>query len=716
MSEHVSFLLQLGLLVALARLCGELLNRFKQPPVLGELLAGMLLGPTVLGAVAPEFQNILFGQTAGTTWVANLGLVLLMLLTGLETDVRTMRDLGRAALTVSLFGLLLPFGLGIWLGYGVELSEGGNRLNLCLFLGVAMAVSAMPVIAKILIDLGLIRRNFAVITLSAAVVDDTVGWVALALISGLVTAGAFDAGQLGLTLLYLAGFLLAARYLLYPLLRTGLPRLDHVWHLPGSELVLIFFVTLICAAATEAMHVHAVFGAFVAGMVLRQCPTLRTENFHKLEQITLSMFSPLFFGLVGLEVNLWHLSGVGLLMWVCFLALAGKLLGCLLGGLLGRMGFWESLAVGMGMSARGAVGLVVAKIGKDLGILNDEMFSVIVVMSILTSFIAPLGLRAMMSKLKPSEEERLRERGSTERFMPAGALRILVLAGGGGNAGLGCHLAARMCGSEGDRATVLRVQTGSPSGWDRLFFWRPRKATVDENRYKDELRRAAGAHAKRLDFQNRSLQGTLIDTILEEASRGYQFIVVGASGHRHPMYDPFLTELIRRSTCHVLVVRTGLGGTPTEAGFGRLLVPTNGSYFGDAAFECAARYARAERTRISLLFVTESSARHPLLPSTEGDGPSEHGRDMMRVTLQQQYAERIGEQVVLDCHVRESQSMVTGLVEQIDRGAYDLVMMGAGAKDMVEKLSLGPNIEAALDEVSCAMVVVIPKVGSSAGH
>ncbi|MBE7463763.1 MAG: cation:proton antiporter [Planctomycetes bacterium] len=716
MSEHVAFLLQIALVIALARLCGELLNRIKQPPVLGELLAGMLLGPTGLGAVAPEWQQTLFGNASGTAWVANLGLVLLMLLTGLETDVRTMRNLGRAAFTVSLCGLLIPFGLGAWLGYGIELAPEASRLNLCLFLGVAMAVSAMPVIAKILIDLGLIRRNFAVITLSAAVVDDTVGWVALALISGLVTAGAFDAAQLGMTMLYLTGFLLAARYVMYPLLRAGLPRLDHLWHLSGSELVLIVFVTLLCAAATEAMHVHAVFGAFVAGMVLRQCPTLRAENFHKLEQITLSMFSPLFFGLVGLEVNLWELQGGRLLILVCVLALVGKLAGCLVGGLLGRMGLWESLAVGVGMSARGAVGLVVAKIGKDLGILDEELFSVIVVMSLLTSFIAPLGLRAILGKLKPSEEERLRERGSTERFMPSGALRMLVLAGGGGNAELGCHLAARMCGGEGDRVTVLRVQTGSPPWWRALQFWLPKAEAVNEQTYLKELRAAAGSAAERLNFQNRPMKGSVLETVLEEAARGYQFIVVGASGHRHPMFDPFLTELIRRSPCHVLVVRNSLGGTPADGGFKRLLVPTNGSYFGDAAFECAARYAREEQPRISLLFITESSSRHPLLPSAVLDRTSEHGRDMMRVTLQQQYAERVSDPALLDCHVRDSQSMVTGLVEQVDRGAYDLVVMGAAAKALVERLSLGPNIEAALEEVTCATVVVIPKVGAASGH
>ncbi|MCZ7645762.1 MAG: cation:proton antiporter [Planctomycetota bacterium] len=713
MSPQAALLIQMALLLALARLLGEWLGRLKQPPVLGELLAGALLGPTVLGWALPEAHAAVFANVGGLESIAQLGLVMLMLLTGLETDVRTMRDLGRAAFTVSLFGLLVPFALGIALGAMLEPPASATRLNLSLFLGVAMAVSAMPVIAKILIDLGLIRRNFAVITLSAAVVDDTVGWIALAVISGLVTAGAFEVSGLLKTLAWLALFLLAARVALYPALRRGLELADRWTRLPGSDLVFVFGATLLCAAATEAIHVHAVFGAFVAGMVLRQCPTLRAENCHKLELITLSLFSPLFFGLVGLEVNLRELKSPGLLAAVCGLALAGKLAGCWLGGLLGRLTGWESLAIGMGMSARGAVGLVVAKIGKDLRILDEELFSAIVVMSILTSFLAPLGLRLLQSRLRPNEEELAREKGSAGRFMPSGALRVLVLAGGGVNAKAGGQLAARLCAAPGDRATVLRVRTGEARWWERLLFWRRAPRRIDEERYFQDLKQAAGAEAARLEFRSVAEQDSVLETVLAEAARGYHFVVVGASGHRHPIHDPFLTQLIRRAPCHVVIVR---GEPAREAGgFERALVPTDGSYFGEAAFEWAARYASAGRTRISVLYVTESSPRNPLLPAAALDPAHAHGQDMLRITLQQNYAERLADPARLDCHVRESQSMVEGLVEQVQQGSYDLVVLGAAAKTLTERLSLGSNIEAALETLPCAVAVVIPRMGSESG-
>ena len=458
MNENVAFLLQLALILGLARFLGEVMRRFNQPPVLGELLAGIVLGPSLLGLVWPEASHLIFHNTAKLESLSLVGLVLLMLLTGLETDVRVMRHMGRAAFMASTFGILIPFASGLLLGQFLDDSHVlKGRIPLMLFLATAMGISAMPVIAKILIDLNLVKRDFGILTLSAAVVDDTIGWMVLAVISRLVVTGEVEMWEVLQTLGMLAGFLLVARYGLFELMRKILQRTDHLLHLPGGELVLIVVTTLFCAAATEAIHIHAVFGAFVAGVIFRQCPTLNAEHLNRLESVTLSLFAPLFFGAVGLRVDFTQLQGFWLPAAVIGIAISGKVVGCYIGGLLGRLPNWTAVALGFCMSARGAMELVVAKIGNDLGILTTELYSCIVLMAVVTSFLAPILLRLIAQKIPVSEEERLRERTSEGGFVASGQLKILVPVSGGRNALLGCHLASHLCRSEGDRCTALFV-------------------------------------------------------------------------------------------------------------------------------------------------------------------------------------------------------------------------------------------------------------------
>ena len=486
--------------------------------------------------------------------------------------------------------------------------------------------------------------------------------------------------------------------------------------LPNGELLLILAVTLLCGAATEAMHVHAVFGAFIAGALLRQCPTLRPENLHKLEAITMTLFAPLFFGSVGLRVDLWSLSNVWLALGIIAIAIAGKVLGCVLGGIAGRMPFWESLAVGFCMSARGAVGLVVAKIGLDLKVINLEMFSILVVMAVATSFLAPLMVRAILSKLPASEEEKMRGQGAAAGFLPRGQIRLLVPVGGGQNALIGAHFATHLCQADGDRCMALYVERERVGFWDRLRG-RAREA-VNVDAYTARLKAAAGTFGSRLAVRSTAARGTILETLLSEAGKGYHAVVVGASGERHPVYDPFISELVTKSPCHVILA-AGTRGTrevTSESarlalpGFKRILVPTNGSYYSDAAFDVAALYAESGGACVDVLYVAERHARNPLLPSASPGEVTEHMRDLMRVTLRQQFKERAKDPSRIDCLVRESDSVLTGLLEEVQKGEYDLVVLGAENKSFVERLYLGQHIEAAITEVPCATLIVIPRV------
>jgi len=251
-------LLQLAVLLAVARAGAELCKRMSLPAVLGELSAGILLGPTGLGHFFPTAFLSLFPPVSAQfnllEVVGTLGMVLLLLLTGLETDLRLLRNLGRAALIASAMGMLVPFVTGFGLGLltpAEYLAQPGRRVLFSFFLATAMAISAMPVIAKILMDLDLTKRNIGVVILSAGVVDDTAGWLILSVIAGAATQGHVRFGELLRTLLLTGAFVGAAIFVIYPLARWGIKVATRRLKSADADLVFVLVVTLLCASATE---------------------------------------------------------------------------------------------------------------------------------------------------------------------------------------------------------------------------------------------------------------------------------------------------------------------------------------------------------------------------------------------------------------------------------------------------------------------------------
>ena len=340
-------LIQLAFLVSATRLGAELAKRAGLPAVVGELGAGIALGPSLFGHYAPGAFTTLFPPNVEQFHLldafGSVGMVLLLLITGLETDVRLLRNLGRAAFIASVMGMVLPFGLGFGLGYVMPpryLTDPSHRILFSLFLATAMSISAMPVIAKILVDLDLTKRNIGLVILSAGVVDDTVGWIILSLIAGAATHGAVRIADLGVTMLMLTAFILFAAFVLFPALRVIIRWTAH-FRVPDSDLVVIMVTTFLCAAATEKIGVHPVFGAFVAGVVLHQAARLRRETVARLESVTFGVLAPIFFGIVGLRVNLWSLGDSHMMGLVILVACVGKLVGCSAGAYLGGLRFWR---------------------------------------------------------------------------------------------------------------------------------------------------------------------------------------------------------------------------------------------------------------------------------------------------------------------------------------------------------------------------------------
>ncbi|MHB0947506.1 MAG: cation:proton antiporter domain-containing protein [Gemmatimonadaceae bacterium] len=714
-------LLQLAGVLALARALAEVMRRFRQPAVLGELLAGILLGPTVLGHYLPALATAVFPPTTRQfqllETISWIGMVLLLLLTGLETDLRVMRSLGKAAVRVSIGGMLANFALGGLLGWFLPahyLTSPDTRPIFAAFLATALAITAMPVVAKILIDLGLVRRNIGVLILSAGVLDDTTGWLVLSVIAGIASAGAFSASGLALTLAGLAGYVAAMRYLVYPAFSRSLRFVNERVQLAGADVTLILVFTFLSAAVTEAIGVHAVFGAFAMGLLIRQVPRVRERSLHALETFALSALSPVFFAFVGLKVDLWALSGWGLPLLVIGVAVAGKLIGCYGGARLGGLPHWDALAIGFGMNARGAMELVVALIGLSLGLLTAEMYSTIVLVAVVTSFLAPLLLRLVMPKLVPTEEERRREVDDRRsRLLPAGPVRILASTAGGPNASAVFAIAAPVVATGGGALVALYVeQPQQRRFWQRLFSPIPSIAGRGLDQHLARAAERMGAH-RGLFGTRRVTSADPALAVLTEAARDYDLLMLGAAP-RHLTDASFTTRVLTESKLPAVVVRSSAEPPPDT--FVHLLVPLDGSVFSRAAAEFAFSYARAVHAEVTLLHVlneTRVSSGSVAIPDVhESHAVAVGERIVLERHIREEFASLCGgEEVQCDVRVLASGDPTATIVEFANAGAFDLLVVGGENKRLTQPLFFGQGTAAIVDRTQCTVAVVIPSLG-----
>jgi Kef-type K+ transport system membrane component KefB len=417
------FLLQVSLLLTVALALGRLAVRFGLPALVGELLTGVLLGPSLLGTIAPGALSWVLPPDAGQLHlldaVGQLGVLLLVGITGVQLDTTMLRRRGATGVRVSLAGLLLPLGLGIGAGFlvpAVLLSDGADRGVFALFLGVAMCVTAIPVIAKTLADMGLLHRDIGQLTLAAGTVDDAVGWFLLSVVSAAATTGV-RAGAVSSSLLYLVLFLVAAALIGRPLVRKALELAGRAGD-GGPRVTVAVIVIILGAAVTHAMRMEALFGAFVAGLLIGQArladrPDPRPgrglwTDLKPLRTVVLSVLAPLFLATAGLRMDLTALADPQVLLAaVALLAVAviGKFAGAYLGARLSRLSHWEGIALGAGMNARGVVEVVVATTGLRLGVLTVATYTVIVLIAVVTSVMGPPILRRAMARVEQTEVE-----------------------------------------------------------------------------------------------------------------------------------------------------------------------------------------------------------------------------------------------------------------------------------------------------------------------
>ncbi|MFC1435238.1 cation:proton antiporter [Streptacidiphilus sp. N1-3] len=416
-------LLQAGLLLLVALVLGRLAARAHLPAVAGELCAGVLLGPTVLGHLSPALFDRLLPASATQFHlldaVGQFGVILLVGVTGMEVDLALVRRRRGSTLSIATAGLLLPLLLGIGLGSVLPASlipHSTSRPVFALFLGVALCVSAMPVIAKTLADMNLTHRNVGQLVLAAAMVDDVVGWLLLSVVSA-IAVGTNRAGSILWSIGSTVIVVTVVRVLGGPLVRRVMARFERRGDDAGTISASVV-IMLLGAAAAQALHLEAMFGAFLAGLLIGVCAPGVLARLAPLRQVVLAVLAPLFFATAGLRIDLTLLRSpvvLGTALLVLAAAVLGKLGGVYLGSRGGRLGPWETLAVGAGLNSRGVIQIVIATAGLSLGVLTTATFTIVILVAITTSVMAAPLLRVAMQHIEHTAEEELR---LSERLLP----------------------------------------------------------------------------------------------------------------------------------------------------------------------------------------------------------------------------------------------------------------------------------------------------------
>jgi Kef-type K+ transport system membrane component KefB len=384
-------LTQIIVVLILAGLFRRLFRAIHQPPVMGEMIAGIVLGPSVLGLIYPDALTFLFPASSLETLrlLSQIGVVLFMFIVGMELNVQHVREKGSAAVMISHASIVVPFLLGSTLSLFLyrDLAPAGTSFNaFALFIGVAMSITAFPVLARILEDRNLTQTQLGSIALTCAAVDDVTAWCILALVIALVkSTGLFGSA---LTISLTLGFAVAMILLVRPQLARVIKDPDSLQHRRRLIPIILAFV-LGCALLTETIGIHALFGAFIAGVVMPPSTEFRIFLKDKLEAFGSYALLPLFFAFTGLRTQIsllndwyaWLMCAV-----IIMVAVTGKLGGSMLMSRWTGMSWSRSFSIGVLMNTRGLVELVVLNIGYDLGILSGRIFAMMVLMALVTTF------------------------------------------------------------------------------------------------------------------------------------------------------------------------------------------------------------------------------------------------------------------------------------------------------------------------------------------
>jgi len=769
-ASEVVFIAQILALMIVGRLLGEAMLRMGQPPVMGQLIAGLLLGPSLFGLLLPDLQHALFPknpeQTAMIEAISQFGILLLLLLTGMETDLKLVRQTGRAAVFASLMGILIPFACGVALGEMLPesmLPDPGKRLITSLFLGTALSIASVKIVAMVVREMNFTRRVVGQVILASAIIDDSVGWIIVSIIFSLALHGAVDAMSLAQsvigTLVFMAVSLTIGRRAVFFIIRWVNDTFVSEFAVITAILVIMGGMALI----TYLIGVHTVLGAFVAGILIGESPILTRHIDEQLRGLITAFFAPVFFGIAGLSADLTILADpkialltVGLIL----IASVGKFGGAFLGAEMGSLTRREGFALACGMNARGSTEIIIVTIGLSMGALNQNLFTMIVAMAVLTTMAMPPTLRWALSRIPMRKEEKQRlerEEMEAKGFVP-NLERILIAVDDSPNGKFASRVAGMLAGTRGMPTTVLHI-TGAAKIEDKKPQASETKETAkagerkpdskaaektaeikksesikedegkqsptdkkgDKEKEKEEEKKAAkaGNTVKEAAAQIKSKQKEeeKVDTpvnvttivhkapgpnvIAEEAKKGYDLMIIGLenTSKRGKDFHESVTALAMGFEGPLAI--TAARGDLLEKPDGKLsiLVPVNGTEPSRRAAEVAITMARATKAPLTVLYVAvRTNGKRGV---RRGTRTRRHEEAILKdiVAIADGYSLSIRTAVLADSAADEA------ILNEVERRKNNLIVMGVGRRPG-EKLFFGDTASSLLEDAKCSLLFV----------
>jgi len=702
-SDILILLFQLFLLLLFARVFGELFQRMGQPTVVGEILAGVVLGPSLLGAT-PFFSDLMIVQsTNGTNLlevVSLMGAMLLLLITGLETDLALIKHHSRSAFGTAIGGLILPLILGFGFCFLIPdslLVDPAQRIVFSLFLATSISVSAIPVIAKVLIDLNLIRRDIGQITIAAGMIDDTAAWILLSIVLGLIEFGVVTAQNVlfsvGKVLLFLSVSFVAGKWIAAKVVSFAQNSIKSRY----KFLTILILFSFGFGAIAQSLRLEAVLGAFIAGIIFSRIPAVPKEAIDRIESFTFGIFAPIFFAAAGLKVSLEPLLnpelliiGIGLIVIATLSKVAGAYMGA---RWVGRSDHWTALSFGAGLNARGAIQIIVATIGLSFGIISQEIFSLIIIMAVVTSIMAPFMLRYTLKKVKPKDEEiaRLKQEELHKDNFMSSVHRVLLPVRKRDDFEkklIEAKIIKKLAQNRELDLTLLTITDAQNKNDCALFL--------------DELAKL---------FTNISVtkkvvvSSNAIESILDEASKSYNLILIGATEKDKKskmIFNPVVDNIVRLSSCPSIVVQSGFHSDSWQPD--RILVPTNGSLAARRAAQVAFALASDISQEVHIIKVIEEKED---IYNLDMEGSIKERQFTFAYQITEEL-KKLGESLSVNTfsEVEIGTDTESVILEMAKEKNFDLIVLGTDIRPGSEKLYIGPRVERVLNNAPCPVLLV----------
>ncbi|WP_337866215.1 cation:proton antiporter [Ignavibacterium sp.] len=703
-NEILILLLQLFLLLTLAKLMAELAQRLNLPIVVGEIFAGIIIGPSLLGSFQfyQNYFQLNFDQKNYLDVFTLLGSMLLLFIAGFHSDIKIIKHYSRKALLISFVSFIISFGFTLFIMMVIAdnfLPDAKLNLLTLIFVAATLAISAISVLAKVLIDMDFIRRDFGQLAIAIGVIDETIIWISISVILGLAAAAEFSIQAAFLSTIKVLGFIVISVTAGKFIIEKFVELTQRFLSLKFKYLTFIFLTIFFFGLLSSFLNLEPVLGAFIAGLIFAQIPSFSDDSIEKLDSITFSFFAPLFFAISGLRVDIRDFANVNFLsasLLILFFSSVGKALGAYFSArFVAKFNYWSAISFSIGLNTRGTIQIIIASIGLTTGIISQEIFSLIIVISVLSSLTAPVLMKFFIKKIEPTEEEllRLRRENTVQKSILSKLNRVLV------------PVRLRKDFNISDIKNIETILLEKINKKKQLQVSLLTVVNEQEKVISERFLENLQAKLETLKVNKKVLiSDKPLESILDELSKGYDLLVVGATEKTDSgdsVINPFVDNLIRMAPCQSLIIHSP--SKHPKKKLSKILVPVDGSLASKKAAELAFSISDAENDEVHLLRVIEQKS-----------GRSELLANQNLIERQYEYAKAI-----LDSIKSIGDSFQIKTFNRIEIGEFpeevilraaseydfDLVVLGTELKPGTDKLYLGPRVERILDGCTCPVAV-----------